>query len=389
MVHLPMKKLLIICPHYNDNHVSSFRISAIERECEIAGYIVNILTLGTKLSLGGRVSTVVDNHFKNNFTHLFTINKNKVAFYDFFNSYDCVVISMPNFKFIQLLDMIPERVKVVLDYRDQIDFDYFSRQSKFSKNKIAKLLSYLDMINSYRVHAHYIRRNIGKVLAITCVGEKACESFSSRMISLDAKLFNVHNGFDYDDLHFLKNSGSCSNSDFEKNVIKIGLSGSIYDFRCSDTLYSLFSSIIEKAEGLDIQIYHWGSSCKKLLEILSHFKKIKYFPVGRMQRKTYLDEIYKMDYLLLLCSDNICWEPTTTVFDYILLKKPIIYCGNECNEAVRILNDCKVNYKTYKNSFDFDSTEMVANYNVKYDDLLKYERQRNASKFVEIFSLGL
>ena len=369
-----MKKLLIVCPHYENNHVSSFRISSIKNEFEMNDYIVDILTLGDFTELNDKVSFLNRSHFMNNFSH-FNIVSNMYGFLsDYFSNYQKIMISMPNFKLIQLLDIIPCNCDVILDYRDQIDFEYHSRVSVYNNNPVKKFIAYIDNKYSYFVHSKIINRNIEKIIAISCVGKVAKDSFTHRISVRGPKILNIHNGFNACDTQII---GKNIPNNVGKGIINIGISGSIYDFRCSKDVGVLLEkiSLVAENKNIKVEIRHWGLACERFLKLVNKFHNIYYVQLERMDRKEYLKQILNVDYVWLLCSDTIKWEPTTSVFDYILFQKPILYTGFKQNEAINVLNECNTKFITSDEDLKFDTNELLMNRNeIDFDKLEEYTR---------------
>lgn len=378
-----MRKLLIVCPHYNDNHVSSFRITQIENVFKEKNIDVKILTLSNKNEIKDNVYYIRKDEFKNNARIRFLPKSTKVFVKDIFSKFDYIIFSMPSFQFIDLIKYVPLDVKIILDYRDQIDLDFFIRKHKFN-SKVIKFLSYLDMKYSYYHHKKIINNN-ENIFKILCVGDVATKLYKKQLANNNVDIINIHNGFQKKDSIFLKKKIEIR--DNNKNI-KIGLSGSVYEFRCGEDLEKLIAKInhIAVDKSINIEILHWGNACDKFINIIKDSKNLTYLPQGRKDRCDYLNEISSVDYLLLLCSDDILWEPTTTVFDYILMKKPIIYNGSLLNEACNILNNSKVIFLTVNDEIKFTKEEMILNQNIKYENIEKYNREYNVEKLhAEIF----
>jgi hypothetical protein len=125
--------------------------------------------------------------------------------------------------------------------------------------------------------------------------------------------------------------------------ITIALSGSIHAFRDTVELRALLNNLDAlAAAGKEIMLKHYGTLCPSLVTYMKRFKNLNYQAVGFIDRAEYLLQLVKADYQLLVCSNQLVWEPTTTVFDYILTRKPVIFVGMRNNEAYNILDNAGI-----------------------------------------------
>ena len=364
-----MKSILIICPNYDDNSVSSFRISSFESKLRSQGYQVSILTLSdyTKLDDSTKISYINRNFFKNSASLFHRLFMPK-DFRGFLNKFESIVISMPTFELVSIVKYIESDKKVVLDYRDQLNLTYVFRKNRY-KNPIAKLAIYLDFKYTELVHKRILyRNNIDKVI---CVGNSALDYYKSSISKKkEFDLVNIHNGFFLSDYKSIPQISSLV--DFSKKDITFGISGSIYDFRFTDQLERELKKLDTRTNNKSITIKHWGASESKFRKLMESMSSIKYEPQGRELRDKYLQKIITCDVLILITSDELNWEPTTTVFDYILMSKPVMFFGDSSNEASKILNDCGVDLITVDNILSENRLEVTP---IDFERLKKYNRE--------------
>jgi hypothetical protein len=92
-------------------------------------------------------------------------------------------------------------------------------------------------------------------------------------------------------------------------------------------------------------------------------------------------ELSKVDAFLLPCSNDLIWEPTTSVFDYILFEKPVIFCGLQNNEAYAILETVRQPIITTKCVKNIKARLSKPNDKL-LQNLLIYSRENSFSRFI-------
>jgi hypothetical protein len=219
-----------------------------------------------------------------------------------------------------------------------------------------------------------------------CVGVRSCEYQIQKTPLQKAVIYNVHNGFeehDWQRIEELHNTTTLQN----KGNICIGVAGSIHRFRDTPGLRTVLKCLDEMALKTKVQIEHWGILSIELTEYLTTLKNISYHKHGMLKRQEYLEEIVQCNLVLLACSDSLIWEPTTTVFDYLLLGKPIIFVGDKGNEAYRILKECDAIVL----SNDQLNTETLSHWakmswEPNREIILRYSRENQNKKMINILN---
>ncbi len=275
---------------------------------------------------------------------------------------DFIIISTPHFNLALLIFIIKNKSKVILDLRDLPDL-YLAQ-----KKKIYKGFKYLLHWTMYKITELYVLLLAKKVRLVTTVGETSRQCFLSKYKFLKPPLtLNIHNGFEINDLEIIKRIEKAKN----ESIDKICIVGSLYSFRYSKYLEKL-NDYLSKTKDV---VCHFGKVEKMFADFFNR-DNIKYESMKLLPRKELLVEMSKYKMFVLITSDNIIWEPTTTVFDYVLFNKPILFIGNKNNEAHKILvnNKAKIIYPEdiIENVSGNDSSS-VFNNNINMD----YSRERN------------
>jgi len=309
-------------------------------------------------------------------------NKKKIhaILKDFIKRFDCVIVSVPHNALIQIaLISKAEKVPCILDIRDHPDLVYF--ETIFSKGMFHRI----GRLIMLKFNEYFVNKAAKSSSAVICVGERSCEFQKAKTPSIAHKIFNVHNGFYEKDLKIISEIKRLS----KKFVgLEIGISGSIYSFRDTVSLRTVFAKLDSAAISTSIQIHHWGMLSEELKEYVHNLKHLKYNCYNSIDRQTYLENIIQCNCVLLACSDSLIWEPTTTVFDYLLLGKPIIFSGNGENEAYRILSECKMKVIKGEN-FKIEEMMDVVKEPCKFPELellARYSREFQNKKLIDIIN---
>jgi hypothetical protein len=330
-----MKILLVVPLFPPDRGVSTFRAESFAKSIG-ALHTVSVLKLGDNTDLQpDRFINTIDKYLLRTLTQA-VLNRKKIhrLLRDFIKRFDCIIVSVPPNALLQLVLISRwEKVPCILDIRDHPDLVYFDIIS--SKGRIYRI----GRLILLRLNEYFLNRAARSSSAVICVGERSCEFQKTKTPRIAKNIFNVHNGFYEKDIELVtkmkkhqKKSGS----------LEIGIAGSIHRFRDTGSLRTVLAKLDAAARSTDIQIHHWGLLSEKLKEYVDSLKHLKYDCYQMIDRKTYLARIIQCDCVLLACSTSLLWEPTTTVFDYLLLGKPVIFVGNDENEAYRILSECKL-----------------------------------------------
>lgn len=120
------------------------------------------------------------------------------------------------------------------------------------------------------------------------------------------------------------------------DTIRLLCVGSLYNFRHTPKIKQILNSFANDTN-CDIVIDHYGSSTPDFQRDFSSIDRLTY---NQMDRQTHSKIFSKIDDywgMILFTSDQLPWEPTTSVFDCVSHNKPVIYCGSMVNEAYSLL----------------------------------------------------
>lgn len=328
-------KILLVTPLFPpDKGVSTLRAKFFHDACSL-NHQIDVLKLGTTTNLVGRIKTVDKTLFSTLFRTLVNKKKIKSLLLDTLKTYDCIIVSAPPYSLYTIGNIATAcQIPVIYDYRDQPDLIYYDKTKNRPWN-IPHRWILLQLLEKY------IYNSFGNAYAVLCVGQTSTSLLQTRLKRL-TNIHNCHNGYLEADSNQLTNSEISKNP----NEIVIGWSGSIYDFRDSDDLRDVLQKLDTLSKTRSIRLIHWGTINKNLGQYIEALTSLQYQPMPPIERPRYLDEIAKTDALLLSCSASLIWEPTTTVFDYLLLNKPVIFTGLRNNEAYQILNTSGMNIVT-------------------------------------------
>lgn len=322
-----MKILLIVPLFPPDKGVSTLRAKFFYDQLSKT-HTVDILKIGDETDFSGQIKTIDKIFFSKLTTTLRNIQKIKRIAGDLLKNYDCIIVSAPPYNLYTLGNIAASYgIPVIYDYRDQPDLIYYDK----TKNKPWNIPHRWLLL---KVLEFYVHTSFKKAHAVLCVGQLSATLLQNRFKRWK-NIYNCHNGFMPADLFHRPKQHNHQNT-----TIKIGWSGSIYPFRDSPELREILKQLDSLAKTIPVSIMHWGTTNPQLDHYISSLRHLDYQQLPPIERQEYLNEMYKMDAFILACSESLIWEPTTTVFDYILFDKPVIYAGLRNNEAFNILRIC-------------------------------------------------
>jgi len=329
-------KILLVFPYYPpDTGVSTFRAVSFF-EALSKDHVVRVLKPGKKNDLDSNqtVSTLNETYIKAVATAVFRRKRIEVLLSDYLKQFDCIIVSVPIFS-LCVVALIGKQIgiPVILDIRDHPDLVYYTMTN--GKNKLHKIVRWLI----WKWTEALLTSAVKKTDAVLCVGQRSLEYQKRKTPLADQKFYNVHNGFNELDLRVIETVQPPVKASLN-GAISIGIAGSIHRFRDSSSLRALLHRLDEIARSVPVRLEHWGILSDELLEYQATLKHLVYNKHGMIARQEYLRQILLCDMVILVCSESLIWEPTTTVFDYLLLGKPILFVGNKSNEAYRILMEC-------------------------------------------------
>lgn len=351
-----MKILLVVPLFPPDKGVSTLRAKFFFDEMS-KKYEVDILKFGEKTNLDGHVKTIDKRLFAKLTTTIMNSKKIKNLLSDTIKQYDCCIVSAPPYNIYEIGKIATDlNIPVIYDYRDQPDMIYFE---KIKQNQLIKPIRWSRL----KLTETYIYSKFKKAYAIMCAGNTSTSLLQNKFKNLN-NIYNVGNGFNLSDMALITSFNN------KKNKIEffIGCGGNLYDFRDTNSLRVLLAKIDLLSGNKEVSLLHWGKLSESLEEYIKTLKNIIYVQKEPLDREKYLIELSKVDIFLLACSDNLIWEPTTTVYDYIMYDKPILYSGLKNNEAWNTLESANKIILTHEtlNSIDLD------------DDNNKQEKHNNS-----------
>jgi len=333
----------------------------------------DVLTFSDKDNFESNIMTIRRNYFYPFIKANFRSSKIRHLLKPLVKKYDLVIISVPDFGLLEIVDICKSvGVTNIVDLRDQPDLDYLEYNSS---NKIEKLLYYFYN----QLLQKYVYRKLNKADYISIVGEIST-SIVKEKLKKDT-IYNVHNGFFEEDREFV----ASLEDKIERNIFTISWVGNIYRFRDTKELREILLKLDRLAEKEPIVIAHYGTLNDSLNDFVkTRLKHIKYNQRVDYDRKSFLRKLSNSDMFLLSCSDSLVWEPTTSVFDYILFNKPVIFSGCKNNEAYNILNNSNMNifYKSDLNEIIFK-----IKYRHSIEDISMYSREKSFNDLNNIITI--
>lgn len=314
--------ILIFFPMFNSKAgVSALRANSFYHYLSLK-HKVQIMTFGDVTDMKNDIMTIEQNLFSSFVKTILSRKKITKILLPSLSGYDCIFVSAPPYGLYEVGSIASSlNIPVIYDYRDQPDLIYYekTRNKKWLKPIRWVMLKLLET---------YIYSRFKSAYAILCAGQMSAALLQDKF-KKSSNIYNVGNGFEKKDLELVKSF----HTEMKSDGIIIGWGGSIYDFRDTDDLRQLIYTLDSISDRRPTTIKHWGKLSPALKKYIGQMKSLKYEYHEPISREIYLKELSQVDVFLLACSDTLIWEPTTTVYDYILFNKPVLYCGLNNNEA--------------------------------------------------------
>jgi hypothetical protein len=325
-------KILLVAPIFRPNESVPVKRLGYFYDRLSEYYQTDVLTFGENDDFDAIVKTINKSYFYPFFKAQLKQAKIKRVLSETLSQYDLVIISVPDFGLLELVDICDSLgVSTIVDLRDQPDLDYYEYKTTFRLKKFLYFF-YNQWLQSY------VYSRMKKANYISVVGALSTAIVQERLQT--ENIYNVHNGFFEEDRNFVKNLEHRT----QNNIFMIGWVGNIYRFRDTTMLREILLKLDTLAKQRVIKIVHFGSCHERLQTFISErLEHVEYSQKQEHERKLFLKELSLCDMFLLSCSDKLIWEPTTSVFDYILFDKPVLFSGLKNNEAYTILYNCGIN----------------------------------------------
>lgn len=371
-----MKILLVTKLFPPDTGVSTFRMKFFHEKLTAAGHVVNVLKLGDSTNFSGTIKTIDQRLFGAFFWTVLHRQKIKRCVLSLVSQYDLVLVSATPYGLYEVAYAAKcAGVPYILDLRDLPDLTT-SEQKRIKPYFWLFIKSWL--INLYIKH---IARN---ALAVLCVGAISTAIIQLKLKDIPTKVVNVHNGFNFNDLRLVRNQTFRAKIG-KRDGLVIGCVGNIFNFRDTLDLRNALGQLNARNEA--VTLVHWGQVVGSLAAYIRTLPNIKYVSCQPVPREQLLHELHSVDCFLLPCADDLVWEPTTSVFDYILFDKPVIFTGLRNNEAYLILQNTQTQIVETEQLryFKFQGN----NIDLKKDDmLLCYSREFYLRRLLDVIELA-
>ncbi|MEZ9368104.1 hypothetical protein AB4140_04670 [Shewanella sp. 10N.286.51.B2] len=320
-------RILLVAPVFSpNNNVAAQRMNFLFDTMSVE-HEVEVLVLSDKTSFDGRVKSISKRLFSTSYRAW--INRKKIysLLRGLLPEYDLVVVSLPDYGLLEVVKFCSELdVKCIADLRDQPNL---SAVQNIGSSKIINTLVRIKNV----LQVKYVYQRLQYADYITVVG-----SISTSMVETSCckPVVNVNNGYLLADKKFVSERLALKSSS-EKNSLIVGWVGSIYRFRDNANLRQVVDELDALASTQEVILRHWGNCYPELEAYILQCPNLTYENTSNFERESFLTELNVCDCFLLSCSDSLIWEPTTSVFDYLLFNKPVIYSGLHNNEAYNIL----------------------------------------------------
>jgi hypothetical protein len=321
-----MKILLVASLFPPDAGVSALRMSSFFDNLSLH-HEVDVLKLGKDNDFSSKIMTIDDRYFSSLFRARSSREKISGLLIPVLKQYDLLLISTPPYSLCEVAVASKRAaIKYIFDLRDHSDLI-------FSEQKNEKWWPFL-MIKAWLTE-RYIINTAKRAAALLCVGSISTALMQQKISGSSTKVINVHNGFNsLDKLHVLRTKPPFFMPN--KSQLIIGCVGNLHNFRNTTDLRKILTMLNDRG---GVVLHHWGRLGNQLSDFFGALKNLKYIQHQSVPRSQLLQELHGVDCFLLACSDDLIWEPTTSVFDYILFNKPIIYSGLRNNEAFCIMEN--------------------------------------------------
>jgi len=338
-----MKILLVTKLFPPDSGVSTLRMNFFYTELSRNGHEVDVLKYGDTTDFLGNIKTVDRNLFKSFLSALLGRRRIRKIVAPLLAQYDMIFVSAAPYELYEIAYSARYiGIPFILDMRDLPNLT--SSEQKGEKPQL--WLSF----KSWAIDL-YIKKIARNAVALLCVGTIATALTQLKFKNIPVRILNVHNGFNLSDLNFVREGSPviCKSG----HHTNIGCVGNVFRFRDTFELRDILCRLNQRKES--VRFYHWGKMEAGLLAHVKSLENIQYIPRQSVPRPELLQELHSLDGFLLACSEDLIWEPTTSVFDYVLYDKPVIFAGLRNNEAYCILRHTRsqiVHSEDIK-SFDF------------------------------------
>lgn len=292
---------------------------------------------------------------------------NKVDAIIFQEKIATVIVSIPPYNLAHYLVPLKKKhpnVKFIVDYRDPwTDNKSYHGFSDISKERLeVEIKNEIEVLNTFD--------------AVCDVNFGSLETLKQK-VNDKTKFFHLPNGFDADD--YKVNSSVSKN----KEAIRFIYSGSFYP-----NLIHLLSPLIKALKELqktNFELYKklrfdfYGNMDHKAIELLkgSNCDAISF--KGNVSKKQILEELNNSDFFLLFTAPDHSYAFNTKIYEYLFLKKPIIYFGHAGKVSEYILKN-KVgmvfeperlteNFTDFLNSKNLTDFDLNKNVNIEEFDI--------------------
>lgn len=282
------------------------------------------------------------------------------------NHISIVYISSPYFSplilspFLKLLG-----VGVVSEYRDLPEMLYHNKKYEFNNKCVRKLLYFY--VKALEAVVYF---SSGFSNFVVGVGDESCAILKKKVKV--KKIVNIHNGYNLNDY---ENRFNFDSYKYRKYEIVISLVGTIWPMRDTPSLRGFLKvlNIIARKNNIYVKLNHYGTIKTDLSFFIDSLDSLNYESTRIDDRKILLNRLSKSSFNVLCCSDELVWEPTTTVFDYLIAGRPIVKFGagakevdnilkteNRLSYSFDLLNEIEfVNMLNYLNSLDsYDNDDL-------------------------------
>jgi len=338
--------ILLVTPLFPpDTGVSTFRMKFFY-DTLAKKHEVDVLKLGDASDFNGPTKTIDRELFSSFFKAMRNRPKISNLLRPLLNQYDLILVSATPYGLFEVAFVAKSLgIPYVLDLRDLPDLTT-------SEQKQSKPFWWLTfkawLIDKYIKHIAQSAR------AVLCAGIISTAITQLKLKGVGTKVVNVHNGFNLEDMRLVRDQSAPMVDGAYEGVV-IACVGNIYNFRDTLDLRATLARLNDRSD--KITLLHWGKLSDQLRAYVESLPNIKYVSQKPIPRDLLLYELRNVDCFLLPCADDLIWEPTTSVFDYILFDKPVIFTGLRNNEAYMILESTNTNIvKTCDlNTVDFKS----------------------------------
>ena len=282
------------------------------------------------------------------------------------NKIDTLIVTIPPYKLSYYLLPLKKKypaLKFIVDYRDPwTDNKSYHGFADITSEDLAAETEYeIEVLQTADV--------------IFDVNKHSLDVLKNKTNS-KAKFIHLPNGFDLDDYKFTEAKSDCS------PVLRFVYSGSFYP----NLIYLLKPIInsLNKLEKENIALYKllrfdfYGNMDHEAIHLLKQLncKAITFH--GNLPQKEVLDEIYQSDFCLLFSAADHNHALNTKFYEYLFMRKPILYFGNKGDASDFILkNNVGVLFepeKTENALYEFLCSEKLRNFNYnKNCDITQFE----------------